>query len=181
MTMNPACPVCEGNTEAFAKPKEVAVGRWSRSIDVVGFKCGQCGEEFFAPGQMQAALKEAARLVRESRGLVSPERIKALRERHRLTQGQLEKLLNIGPKTVARWERGSVVPTLASSRFIETLEAHPEVVVEMAARYEVAIRPAASIGWWMQSAIPVLKRESILAFSQYGMAVNPEMSKERVA
>ena len=181
MTMNPACPVCNSSTEPFAQPKEVAVGRWSQTVDVEGFRCSSCGEEFFAPGQMQAALQEAARVIRESRGLVSPDRIKALRDRHRLTQGQLEKLLNVGPKTVARWERGTVVPTLAVSRFLETLEAHPGVVVDLAARYEVAARLAPSIGWWMQTAIPVVHGGGAHAVYPSRPQVQPEVYQERVA
>src|SRR5262245_27335397 len=129
MTKNVACPNCDGPAVAVVRPREVAVGRWSAVVDDECIRCTRCGEEFYEPGQLQATLEKAARAIREKRGLITPERIRALRILYGLTQDQLERILGVGPKTVVRWEKGSVLPTGAASVLMQLLETVPSAVI----------------------------------------------------
>jgi putative zinc finger/helix-turn-helix YgiT family protein len=183
--MSTACPMCGAQTETYSEPVEVPVGRWTRTVSAEGHRCSNCGETFRSPEQLRAAMTTAAKQVREARGLISPDRIRALRERHRLTQHALERLLGVGPKTVARWERGTVLPSTGTSRFLETLELFPEVILKMGAKYEVSIPSANFIGSWVVCDRPRVAWSSSDAVSLFHKSdcgpVETEMKQERIA
>jgi hypothetical protein len=70
--------------------------------------------------------------LRVHEGLLSPAQITAIRETLGLSQADLEKALGIGPKTVVRWEKGTVRQSRAADRLLRILAAHPEHVRETA-------------------------------------------------
>lgn len=69
---------------------------------------------------MDAVLRRAADQIRDEEGLLGPHEIRAIRERYRLSQADFERLLGTGPKTVTRWERGTVVQTPSDGFVTET-------------------------------------------------------------
>lgn len=87
--------------------------------------CTQCGETYFGAGEMDEVHRAAADLVREREGLLSPEEIKSLRESMHLSQAQFERLLRTGPKTVVRWERGTVFQSRAVDTLLRTIRGVP--------------------------------------------------------
>lgn len=136
MIRKESCPQCGGSPvrEVVAR-RESLVGRWTAEFEDRFCACDACGEEFYDPEQADASFRKAADSVRAKVGLVPPERIRALRERYGLSQAQLERLLGIGAKMVVRWERGTVLPSLAASRLIEVLDDVPVAVfIKLAAK-----------------------------------------------
>lgn len=88
-------------------------------------QCSQCGETYFGVGEMDAVHRAAADIVREREGLLSPAEIRSLRESMNLSQAQFERLLRTGPKTVVRWERGTVFQNRATDTLLRTLRDVP--------------------------------------------------------
>jgi len=136
----PRC-LCGSEGRTVIRPRKISLSRWSAIVDDEFYRCENCGEEWYAPGQMQVTQERAAKLIRQNHGLVSPERIRFLRSRYGITQSQLERMLGVGPKTVIRWEKGSVVPTLAANRLLELLEKMPAVAELLAEEHGVILRP----------------------------------------
>jgi HTH-type transcriptional regulator/antitoxin MqsA len=101
------------------------------SIPVRGLfaQCDTCGEVYFGPGEMDGVHRAAASVVREREGLLSSSEILALREDLGLTQAQLEQLLRVGPKTVVRWERGTVFQNRATDTLLRAIRDVPETRV----------------------------------------------------
>src|SRR5689334_11966470 len=99
MSKTVACPACSAIAQLVTRPRDVAIGRWSARVEDSFHRCTACHQEFYEPGQLNATLEKAARVVREKRGLIAPEEVRALRTRYGLSQDQLEKLLRISPKT----------------------------------------------------------------------------------
>jgi putative zinc finger/helix-turn-helix YgiT family protein len=126
------CPVCGGQAIQVVEPREVKLGRWSAIVDDTFMRCGACGETYYLPDQMHATQMRAAQIIRERHGLFAPDRIRALRAKYGLTQLQLERLMGVGPKTVARWEGGGVVPSAAAHRLLRVLEGVPAAVFDLA-------------------------------------------------
>ena len=91
-------------------------------------RCASCGEEFYGPGQMDTTLRRAAKVLREEEGLLSATKIKALRARLGLSQSAFEQLLGVGPKTVVRWEKGTVFQNKATDSLLRVVERFPEAV-----------------------------------------------------
>ena len=123
--------LCGSEGQLVSAPREIAIGHWSATVEDNFLRCPDCGEEWYLPGQMAATQKRAAAVIREKHRIMSPERIRALRIRMGLTQISLEELLGVGPKTVTRWERGSVVPGAPVSRLLELLESDPYTAVRL--------------------------------------------------
>ena len=96
--------------------------------------CLSCGERYYKHQQSLASSRARAAVLRKHAGLLTPDEIRAFRERHRLTQAQLEALLGTGPKTVVRWEKGTVCQSRAADRLLRLLIVNPKNVEFLAAR-----------------------------------------------
>lgn len=83
--------------------------------------CDACGETFTGP--------EAARIRHEAicraLGLLTPDEIKALRERLGKTQQEFAELTGIGEATISRWERGRLLQNRANDNFLRLLAINP--------------------------------------------------------
>jgi HTH-type transcriptional regulator/antitoxin MqsA len=88
---------------------------------------------------MDATLRRAATVLREDEGLLSAKKIKALRERLGLSQSAFEQLLGVGPKTVVRWEKGTVFQNNATDSLLRVVDRFPEVVRFLADLHAVAL------------------------------------------
>lgn len=70
-------------------------------------KCDYCNEIFYNPDDLdnyEVQLEKALEKERKNENLLTAKEIKAIRKKYNLTQLQLELLLKIGPKNVAKWE-----------------------------------------------------------------------------
>ena len=138
--MTEACYACEGSAELVRGPREVRAGDRVVTVDAEFMRCADCGEVYYLPGQMRSLQRAAADLARREEGLLGPSEIVALRERHGLSQAGLEKLIGAGPKTVVRWERGTVCPTGPTDTLLRELIESPALVRKLAARKGVELR-----------------------------------------
>lgn len=70
-------------------------------------KCDYCNEIFYNPDDLdnfEIQFEKALEKERKNENLLTAKEIKAIRKKYNLTQLQLELLLKIGPKNVAKWE-----------------------------------------------------------------------------
>jgi putative zinc finger/helix-turn-helix YgiT family protein len=130
------CPVClKGTVRNACIPLDVPIRDRQYTVpDASVMQCDSCDEIFFAPGQSDAVQRKAADAVRPELGLLTGKTIADFRTSLGLTQAQLEKAMAVPPKTVARWEIGSVLQSCAADRFLRVLMAHPELVAELLAQ-----------------------------------------------
>lgn len=124
------CGMCGAESvEMVADPIEVEYrGEMFSVTGIRRERCSACGEEFFAPGQTNAILKAAADQARRQKGLLTPDEIRELRTSLGLRQTDLEEILGVGPKTVTRWEKGTVVQAVTADRLMRVLRQEPELV-----------------------------------------------------
>jgi len=92
----------------------------------LGYRCASCDEVYFTSDQADTAQRLAASVLRKKEGLLAPEDIRAIRKRLGLTQADLERLLGVGPKTVVRWERGTVFQSSSVDRLLRVVAELPE-------------------------------------------------------
>lgn len=119
MTTTPEyCPVCDSPAELVSGDRAIKFGH--RRVNVLDerMRCPECGEEFYLPEQLEATQQRAAEKIRREEGLLSPAEIKSIRQKFDFTQAQFERLLNVGQKTVVRWEAGAVCPNAATNELI---------------------------------------------------------------
>ena len=127
MTKEPSmrCPKCAGDVASASRKSKVRVGRRTALVLDEFMRCGRCGFEFYAPGQVRATQVRAADQIREKHHLLAPSQIRDLRRGMEMTQREFEELIGVGPKTVVRWERGTVVPSSSTNQLLRLLMALP--------------------------------------------------------
>lgn len=75
--------------------------------------CPKCGETLFTLEEAQALREAALAIYRKRHALLTADEIRAMREKHSLTQAELARLLRLGANTISRWEAGRNVQTAA--------------------------------------------------------------------
>jgi len=96
--------------------------------DVEHSTCERCGEVVVDLDGVARLQHEAVRQYKEARGLLTPDEIKVIRRSLGLWQTAFEHLLGIGPKTVVRWERGTVLQSATADRLMRLVRELPEAV-----------------------------------------------------
>ena len=76
-------------------------------------RCPKCREVVLRMDQARHLRERAMEHYRTRYNLLSAGEIRAIRERYRLTQFQLARLLRLGANTISRWEAGRNVQTAA--------------------------------------------------------------------
>lgn len=133
------CPICEGRLEAALEEREVHVGNRCARVPDRFLRCRLCGEALYAPGQVDATLRRASDAIRAEEGLLLPSQIRSIREGLGLTQHAFEQLLGVGPKTVVRWEKGSVFQNKATDALLRIVGRFPEVTAFLAELHRVPV------------------------------------------
>jgi HTH-type transcriptional regulator/antitoxin MqsA len=122
------CTDCGGAITRRADTFDAHIGRRTVAVPGEYDRCTNCGEFYFAPGEMDVMMKRASAIVRDEEGLLLPEQIKGFRKGNGLTQPQFEDLLGAGPKTVSRWEKGTVIQNGATDTLLRLLMDMPEAL-----------------------------------------------------
>lgn len=123
------CGECGGRISASRAPFTLEVRHERVDIDGVEHGCcDTCGEVYLDGPAIQLAEHQAIAKVRATRGLLTPDGIRSLRSRLGVSQAGLERLLGTGPKTVVRWEKGTVCQSATADRLMRLLDARPELV-----------------------------------------------------
>ncbi len=128
------CSLCGERAAALSsEPVPVTVRGRSYVVDGLEYEhCTACGESLFDAGQLAVLDERAADMARAELGRMNPEEISALRHELGVTQAGLERLLGASPGSVGRWERDEIVQGGTADRLMRVLQAHPELVSELA-------------------------------------------------
>lgn len=137
------CPICSGRMEAVSVERDVQIGTRTTAVLDQFFRCATCAEEVYLPGQMDATLHRASAKIRAEEGLLLPEEIRSIRESLGLTQSALEALLGVGPKTVVRWEKGTVFQNGATDSLLRTIRDVPGAAEYLAGLHRVTLESSA--------------------------------------
>lgn len=145
------CFACGSEMKLIREAASFETGRRKAVVQVERYQCVKCGEELYTPDQADVAQIAAADEFRRQDGLLTPGEIKQIRAKYGLTQSELEQLLGVGPKTVVRWERGTVFQNQATDKLLRVLSEVPEVYtylskvvgVDVAAPPQPTTRPEA--------------------------------------
>lgn len=76
-------------------------------------------------GELKLLEDGALAIYREKYGLLSADEIRAIREKCKLTQAELARLLRLGANTVSRWEAGRNVQSAALDTLLRLIRDVP--------------------------------------------------------
>jgi putative zinc finger/helix-turn-helix YgiT family protein len=124
------CPVCgKGVLESRVITERFDYGDGEEKVSVVAENvpvrvCTHCHETFSGPDA--ARIRHLA--ICRALGLLTPDEIRAIRERLGLSQVEFAKLTDIGEATISRWERGRLLQNKAMDRYLRLLDRNPDNV-----------------------------------------------------
>ncbi len=130
------CPICGVQTLSprhgefqFTPPDNIPGG-----VMVVPetdwLECSTCGERILSP-----ELSHAIEALRYERlGLLTPEEIKAVRDRTGLSQEEMSKLIGVGDKTYTRWESGRSIQNKSSDNLIRAVDLDRTLFLQLEAQ-----------------------------------------------
>lgn len=127
------CAECGGRVAVSTAPVSFEVrGETVLVSDIEHGVCEVCGEEYLTAEASERLQREAIARSKVSRGLLSPAEIKALRHSLRMSQAAFEEMLGVGPKTVVRWEKGTVFQSATADRLMRLVRRMPELAAFLA-------------------------------------------------
>lgn len=104
------CPTCEDyrETKTVDREETYTVRGCEIAVPVKATVCAECGESLGSDEQDQAILDTVHAEYRRQNDLLTPEKIKSIRNRYRLSQKSLAALLGMSEATMNRYENGGL-------------------------------------------------------------------------
>lgn len=126
------CPFC-GNKSYYHQTKPMTLRYKSTPITVKqpGFWCDECGEGVIGGDDRKATQKELQALRAEIDGLLTPDKIKQIREKLKLTQLNASEIFGGGVNAFSRYERGETPIPKPLSQLLLILKNHPTLLAEI--------------------------------------------------
>jgi HTH-type transcriptional regulator/antitoxin MqsA len=125
------CVICGSSAREVKEIKQARYRDEKVEVERIFFRCEVCNEEFVTPAQMKANVRAVKNEIRRKYGLLSPERIAAIRNGLNLSQSELEDLVGAGPKVVVRWENGKVIQSGGHDSLLRLLERDPATLEQL--------------------------------------------------
>jgi putative zinc finger/helix-turn-helix YgiT family protein len=121
-----ACPSCGTRMVERRGVLRLPVNGEEISVpSALHLSCPKCGEIVLRFQDAKRLHEDAIATYRKRHGLLSADEIRAIRERYRLTQADLARLLRLGGNTVSRWESGRNVQTGAMDMLLRLIRDLP--------------------------------------------------------
>ena len=122
-----ACPNCGSTMRERSATLRLPVNGEDIAVsDAAHLRCPKCREVVLRMDQARKLRERALEAYRSRYDLLSADEIRSIRERHRLTQGQLARLLRLGGNTISRWESGRNVQAAAMDVLLRLIRDIPE-------------------------------------------------------
>jgi putative zinc finger/helix-turn-helix YgiT family protein len=126
MLPDDACPKCGSPMrERKGKLKLPVNGEEIGVPEATHLSCPKCHEVVLRFDDARRLRQGALEIYRAKYGLLSADEIRSLRERFRLTQAELAKLLRLGSNTISRWEAARNVQTASMDMLLRIIRDLP--------------------------------------------------------
>ena len=104
------CPICDADRECKVELRLESYPLRGEEIEIEAhvFICSVCGEDIFDKKLDTENLQKVYTIYRAEHGLLSPEEIRAIRERYSLSQRGMSRFLGWGEITLHRYESGGI-------------------------------------------------------------------------
>lgn len=122
-----ACPKCGVTMRERSATLRLPVNGEAMAVpNATHLRCPKCREIVLRLDEARKLRARALDAYRARYALLSADDIRSLRERLRLTQAQLARLLRLGGNTISRWESGRNVQTAAMDVLLRLIRDIPE-------------------------------------------------------
>jgi putative zinc finger/helix-turn-helix YgiT family protein len=128
------CPNCGEESlhstftdETFEHEAEDAKTLTVHAKDVPIEACRHCGKIFVNKDSLRVRHEHVCKTL----GLLTPAEIKAIRQRHRLSQAEFAEITGLSEASISRWERGRLLQNRGHNTYLRNLKKDPELVEKL--------------------------------------------------
>jgi HTH-type transcriptional regulator/antitoxin MqsA len=118
------------------RPMTLTYKEKSVTFDMPGWYCNDCEESIHTGKDMKVSDRMLNRLKARSEGLLTPEEIRRIRKKLRLSQESAGLLIGGGPRAFQKYETGDLLPSRAISSALVLLDHDPEALAVLKERHE---------------------------------------------
>lgn len=123
------CEACGGQVERMVGPVPIEFREVTIMVDAGEHdECTSCHEVYFSMDEMEDLERRAIEIARRDKGLLTPAEIRQLRTDLKLKQPDLESLVGVGPKSVTRWEKGTVFQSKSADKLMRMMWEFPSLI-----------------------------------------------------
>lgn len=123
---DPCCPETGTPMERGIQTLTLNYKGRSLKFEMPGWYCPECGEGIHSGLDMKLSDRALNRLKAEAEGLLSPEEIRRVRKKLRLTQADAGQLIGGGPRAFQKYEAGDLLLSRGINSALVLLESEPE-------------------------------------------------------
>jgi HTH-type transcriptional regulator / antitoxin MqsA len=145
MNANPSCPKTGAPLHRDLRPVTLTYKGESVSFDMPGWYCDDCEESIHTGKDMKVSDRMLNRLKARSAGLLTPEEIRRIRKKLRLSQESAGLLIGGGPRAFQKYENGDLLPSRAISSALVLLDHAPESLEVLKDRHGAASVPSSAM------------------------------------
>ena len=121
------CPRCGKNTFHH----QIKAITLSDETKQPGYRCHRCLDSMIGGKDHKEARKDLQKLCANINGLLTPDKIKLIREKLNLTQAQAAGIFGGGINAFSRYERGETSVPRPLSHLLQLLSSHPDLLAEL--------------------------------------------------
>jgi len=120
------CQECGGEYRNSSEPIIYRVHGEDITVEGIEHRvCDGCGDELLSLKNTSALQRRANDEYRTRHGFLSGEEIKAIRTSFNATQEEFQRVIRSGPKSMTRWEKGTVLQTGVTDTLLRVLRRFP--------------------------------------------------------
>ncbi len=131
---NPLCPETGAPMHRDVRPMTLTYKGESLTFDMPGWYCDQSEESIHTGEDMKVSDRMLNRLKARSEGVLSPEEIRRIRKKLRLSQEAAGLVIGGGPRAFQKYEAGDLLPSRAISSALMLLDHDPKALVVLKTR-----------------------------------------------
>jgi len=144
MSANPSCPKTGAPMHRGVRPMELTYKQKSVSFDMPGWYCDDCEESIHTGKDLKVSDRMLNRLKARREGLLTPEEIRRIRKKLRLSQEAAGLLIGGGTRAFQKYEKGDLLPSRAVSSALVLLDHDPDALEVLKKRHEANQAPVPS-------------------------------------
>lgn len=126
------CPLCgEKAYSHHEKLVDITYKNKTIALKQPGYWCSSCDEGVIGPKDRKATQKQLQVFKSSVDQLLTPDEIKRIRKKLKLTQGKASQLFGGGVNAFSRYEKGEIPIYRATSQILKLLDKHPDQLSEL--------------------------------------------------
>jgi len=130
----PQCPDCGCDLVQDVRPLTISYKGLSEVVEMPGLYCNACNEGVHSGADMKVSDRALRRLKARAEGLLSPEEVRRIRKRLKLTQREAGRLIGGGPNAFQKYESGEIQVSHSVTTALVLLDRDPSGLDTLRAR-----------------------------------------------